>query len=156
MLSAGIDRAVRWGNGRWNDMVIEPLFSCPAWPTGDTAAMKSVQKLGLAAAFDTFTLLRDRDDSNAWSDWFAAARLKMRKRADTLIIPDPNVRVQAVIDGQGVALNDALIAPELSAGRAHRLCDTELADYGYFLAYPPGSMANPDIETFRDWIRHQV
>ncbi|HMB75441.1 MAG TPA: LysR substrate-binding domain-containing protein [Kiloniellaceae bacterium] len=154
--SEGIDLAIRWGNGRWTDVELEPLFACPAWPTGDAAALKAVQGRGLAAAFDDFTLLRDRDDSRAWSDWFAAAGLKMRARPDTLIIPDPNVRVQAVIDGQGVALNDALLVSELSAGRLHRLSGYELSDYGYFLAYAPGAADNPDVQAFRDWIRGQA
>ena len=151
--SEGIDLAIRWGNGLWSDLVIESLFACPAWPTGNAAALEAVRQHGLASAFDGFTLLRDRDDSNAWSDWFAAAGLIMRKRPDTLIIPDPNVRVQAVIDGQGVALNDALATTELSAGTMHRLCEEELADYGYFLTYPAGALENPDLQAFRDWIK---
>lgn len=154
--SAGIDLAIRWGTGRWRDVAIEPLFACPAWPVGNAAAWHAVQSLGLQGAFDTFTLLRDRDDSNAWSDWFAAARLGFRTKPDSLIIPDPNVRVQAVIDGQGVGLNDALLEPELRAGALHRLCEAELGDYGYFLAYPAGALANPDIGAFIGWIKRQV
>ena len=151
--SEGIDLAIRWGNGQWSDLVIESLFACPAWPTGNAAALEAVRQHGLASAFDGFTLLRDRDDSNAWSDWFAAAGLIMRKRPDTLIIPDPNVRVQAVIDGQGVALNDALATTELSAGTMFKLCEEELSDYGYFLAYPAGALDNPDLQAFRHWIK---
>jgi DNA-binding transcriptional LysR family regulator len=83
LASEGIDLAIRWGDGRWSDQVIEPLFACPAWPTGNAAALEAVWQHGLAAAFDGFTLLRDRDDSHAWSDWFAAAGLTMRKRLDT-------------------------------------------------------------------------
>lgn len=153
LASEGIDIAIRWGNGQWKDIAIEPLFTCPAWPTGNAAALEAVNRVGLAAAFDTFSLLRDRDDSEAWSDWFAAAGLVMRKRPDTLIIPDPNVRVQAVINGQGVALNDELVSAELSAGTMHRLCEQELSNYGYFLAYPMGALDNADIQAFRNWIK---
>lgn len=153
---AGIDLAVRWGKGAWKDVAIEPLFACPAWPAGNGQAAAAVQRLGLRQAFETFTLLRDREDSTAWSDWFAAAGLDFHKKPDTLIIPDPNVRVQAVIDGQGVALNDALLAPELAAGTVHRLCAPSLADYGYYLAYPAGAMANGDIAAFAAWMRRQI
>lgn len=154
--SEGVDLAVRWGGGNWTGAAIEPLFTCPAWPAGNAAALEAVNMLGPEAAFDSFTLLDDRDDSTAWSDWFAAAGLTMRKRPDTLIIPDPNVRVQAVIDGQGVALNDDLLAAELCAGSLHRLCAEELSDYGYFLAYSAGALDNPDIQAFRDWIKAQA
>lgn len=149
----GIDLAIRWGNGSWSDAAIEKLFACPAWPSGNAEALEQVRERGLTAAFEGFTLLRDRDDSTAWTQWYKMAGLPYRHRADTLIIPDPNVRVQAVIDGQGVALNDALIDAEIEAGRLFRLSPVELADFGYFLAYPPGSMSNPDVADFADWLR---
>ncbi|WP_136657804.1 LysR substrate-binding domain-containing protein [Nitratireductor sp. XY-223] len=149
----GIDLAVRWGNGDWDDVVIEDLFPCPAWPTGNRGALERVERDGLEAAFDAFTLLRDREDSDAWSRWYAVAGLPHNGRADTLIIPDPNVRVQAVMDGQGVALNDALVDPEIEAGRLKRLSTFELSDYGYFLAYEAGAMNNPDVDVFRRWLK---
>ena len=149
----GIDLAIRWGNGDWNDVSIEKLFACPAWPCGDEHSLKQVQELGLEAAFESFTLLRDREDSNAWSHWFKVAGLNYMGRADTLIIPDPNVRVQAIIDGQGIALNDGLVEAELQAGRLCRLSDAQLSDYGYYLAYTEDAMQNPDVEAFASWLK---
>ena len=152
----GVDLAIRWGNGKWNDVAIQPLFSCVAWPTGNQDALNQVRSNGIEKAFEDFTLLRDRDDSNAWSDWYGAAGLPYQGRADTLIIPDPNVRVQAVIDGQGVALNDELVEPEITGGKLHRLSNIELSDFGYFLASPAGAMSNPDIEAFASWIKRNA
>jgi len=149
----GVDLAIRWGNGGWNDVRIEKLFACPAWPCGDANALSQVRDLGLGAAFEQFTLLRDRQDSTAWSQWFEAAGLPYMGQTDSLIIPDPNVRVQAVIDGQGVALNDMLVEAEIQAGRLHRLFDAELSDFGYYLAYPSDAMSNPDVGAFADWLR---
>ena len=93
-------------------------------------------------------LLHDRDGSQAWIDWHAAAGLPYRAMRDGLVIPDPNVRVQAVIDGQGVALYDDLVAAELDAGRLTRISDVELADYGYHLAYQRGALDTPGLPTF--------
>lgn len=149
----GVDLAIRWGNGAWDDVEIEKLFACPAWPCGDATALSQVRNLGLETAFENFTLLRDREDSTAWSQWFDVAGLPYLGQADTLIIPDPNVRVQAVIDGQGVALNDILVDAEIQAGRLHRLCDAELSDFGYYLAYPSDAMSNPDVGAFADWLK---
>ena len=75
-----------------------------------------------------------------------------RPTRDDLVVPDPNVRVQAVIDGQGVALNDALVASELSSGQLFQISPVELSDYGYYLAYPRGTLSNPALQAFRDWI----
>ena len=152
----GVDLAIRWGNGAWTDVRIEKLFACPAWPCGDADTLNQVRQLGLETAFENFTLLRDREDSTAWSQWFDAAGLTYMRRTDTLIIPDPNVRVQAVIDGQGVALNDALVEIEIQAGRLHRLSDAELSDFGYYLAYPSDAVANPDVGAFADWLKQVV
>lgn len=149
----GIDIAIRWGRGEWTDMTIEPLFPCPAWPTGNAQAAAKIAKLGQEQAFSEMTLLRDRPDSNAWSEWYAAAGIRYQGQTDTLLIPDPNVRVQAVIDGQGIALNDKLAQDEIDAGHLCRLSDTALDDYGYFLAYAPGALANPDIDAFATWLR---
>jgi DNA-binding transcriptional LysR family regulator len=152
----GIDLAIRWGNGKWDDVAIQPLFICPAWPAGNLDALNRMQGNDIEKAFEGFTLLRDHDDSTAWSEWYAAVGLPYQRHADTLIIPDPNVRVQAVIDGQGVALNDELVEAEITAGKLHRLSNIELSDFGYFLAFPAGAMSNPDIEAFASWIKRKA
>ncbi len=148
----GIDLAIRWGRGDWTDVTIRPLFLCPAFATGTPEAVALVHKVGLQAALRQFTLLADRSGNRAWEDWHRVAGLPLPSRTDVLTIADPNVRVQAVIDGQGIALNDALIAPELGDGRLVRLTGHQLEDYGYFLAYKPGAAENPDVAAFAEWL----
>lgn len=152
----GVDIAIRWGNGNWNDAVVTPFLPCPAYPVGDAAALTHAQSTGLQQALTTFTLLRDHDDSNAWTDWLDVAQLAHKSRRDTLIIPDPNVRVQAVIDGQGIALMDALIDRELEEGKLFHLSEQSLRDYGYFLVRPLGSPVPKSAQAFADWLQTQV
>ncbi|MEM7257900.1 MAG: LysR substrate-binding domain-containing protein [Pseudomonadota bacterium] len=149
-----VDLAIRWGRGQWTDCEIIPLMWCAAWPTGNREATNLVQQQGLACAFRQFTLLRDREDSNAWSHWFKLAGLSIDTRMDSLIIPDPNVRVQAVLDGQGVALNDELVSNELQRRELFRLSEIELGDYGYHLAYEKSSLQNTVVSAFLEWISH--
>ena len=151
--SQGIDLAIRWGDGRWPDQKTQLLFSCPAWPCGNASARRQVENLGLAAAFEQFTLLHDRQHSDAWKRWYAKAGLAYTEREDSLIIPDPNVRVEAVIDHQGIALNDALIERELTEARLFRLSDVELSDYGYHLVYTASSESNPVVGEFVQWLQ---
>ncbi len=151
-----IDLAIRWGDGGWTDMAIEPMFSCPAFATGASGSNALVEELGLEQVLSQMTLLKDREGSPSWQDWHSEAGLPYRKKADTLVIPDPNVRVQAVIDGQGLALNDALVDPELQSGRLDRLSQVQLDSYGYFLAYRPGTRSNPDIDAFAQWLLDQA
>lgn len=148
----GIDMAIRWGKGDWTDLAVERLFLCPARPTAGKATARRIEQDGLEAVLPDLPLLQDRDGSTAWIDWHRAAGLPYRSTRDDLVVPDPNVRVQAVIDGQGLALNDDLVANEIAAGTLFRVSEVELADYGYFLAYPKGALATPGLKAFRDWI----
>ena len=148
----GIDVAIRWGNGEWNDLKSERLFACPAWPCGDKAALASVKKNGLKQAFSQFTLLHDRQQSKAWHQWFLLAGMDFPEREGKLIIPDPNVRVEAVTDGQGVALNDALVEREIRDKRLYRLSEIELSDYGYYLVYSTASESSELAAAFAHWI----
>lgn len=150
--AAGIDMAIRWGRGDWTDLEIERLFPCPAKPVAGASVAKQIEDLGIEAALPSLTLLQDRDGSQAWLDWHKAAGLPYRPARDDLVIADPNVRVQAVIDGQGVALYDSLVAAELSAGQLIQVSAVELSDYGYYLAYPKGALDKPALKAFRDWI----
>ncbi len=150
----GIDLAIRWGKGEWPNASPEPIFPCAAFPVGNQAAADLVQSEGMENALLKLTLLRDRDASTAWSDWFDKVGLEFHGRTDTLIIPDPNVRVQAVIDGQGIALNDMLVENELQLGVLHKLSPMELNEYGYFIVYPESNknILNPCVEKFLEWL----
>ena len=151
----GVDIAIRWGNGNWQDATITAFLPLPAFPVGDARAFQLVKSDGVKNAISKLTLLRDHDDSNAWTDWLNAAGLPHQSRRDTLIIPDPNVRVQAVIDGQGIALMDRLVSRELNDARLFRLSSVELSDYGYFLARPHRKEPSAIVDTFIDWISRQ-
>lgn len=152
----GIDMAIRWGRGQWSDVEIDPLLPCPAFITAGAGIARRIAEEGLPGVIGDLVLLHDRDGSEAWHDWHAAAGLPYANTHNELVIPDPNVRVQAVIDGQGIALNDDLIADEIAAGRLHRVSPVELTDYGYYLAYPPGALDAPALKDFRDWITDEA
>jgi DNA-binding transcriptional LysR family regulator len=149
-----LDLAVRWGKGGWHepDYEIELIFACPALLTTSAEIGKRIETEGLEQTISSQTLLHDRDGSAAWLDWFAAAQIESSGSSDNLVIPDPNVRVQAVIDGQGIALYDRLVDDEVAAGRLYQYRPVSLADYGYYLVYPRALDRGPAIKTFRDWI----
>ncbi|WP_371225325.1 LysR substrate-binding domain-containing protein [Roseovarius sp. 2305UL8-3] len=151
-----VDLAIRWGAGDWRDVEVTPFMPMPAFPVGNKAAFEQVKALGLAHAITSFTLLRDRDDSNAWTDWLQTARLPQQTRRDVLIVPDPNVRVQAVIDGQGIALMDDLIKRELDRGKLFRLSEFELSHYGYFLVHSRRKRPSETVVAFFDWAQRQI
>lgn len=148
----GVDLAIRWGNGNWKEGTVTLFMPMPPYPVGNRSAADLVNSLGMEEAISNLTLLRDRDDSSAWSDWLSAARLPSQSRRDVLIVPDPNVRVQAVIDGQGIALMDDLVRDDLKAEQLFRLSDTDLPDYGYYLFQPYSAASSEAVQAFSNWI----
>ena len=147
-----LDLMIRWGKADWDDAETELLFNCPAGATAGRDVAEMVEAIGLEAALPELTLLHDCEGSTAWQQWYEAAGLDYRPKQDPLVIPDPNVRVEAVINGQGIALNDALISAEIDANRLYQISPIELSEYGYFLAYGKGSLNNPILQAFREWI----
>ncbi|MEM7069769.1 MAG: LysR substrate-binding domain-containing protein [Pseudomonadota bacterium] len=146
-----VDLVIRWGNGNWNDGIVTCLFLCPAFATGPMGIKKQIAAEGITHQ----TLLRDWKGSTAWREWHEMAGLEFEPRKDSLIIPDPNVRVQAVIDGQGLALNDRLISSELESGKMERILDHALEDYGYFLVELPAANGNPAAQSFAKWLHEE-
>ena len=146
-----VDLAIRWGAGNWTDVTADRLFPCPAFATGAAGTNGDIAKNGISSQ----TLLKDWENSTAWEDWHKVAGIPFEPKGDTLVIPDPNVRVQAVMDGQGLALNDELVSAELKAGLLEQVTENRLEDYGYFLAYMPGAKANTAVMMFANWLLEQ-
>ena len=153
-----LDMAIRWGKGDWNeqDFEVELIFACPAMLTTSRDTGLRIETEGISNVISGLVLLHDRDSSEAWADWFGAADIEWSPGSDDLVIPDPNVRVQAVIDGQGVALYDFLVDDEVAAGRLYQYRPVSLDAYGYYLVYPRGIDPGSAIKTFRDWIMQEA
>ncbi|OED43548.1 hypothetical protein AB833_03530 [Chromatiales bacterium (ex Bugula neritina AB1)] len=149
----GIDLAIRWGKGDWTDAQSSLLFRCPAWPCGNKSVYQAVQKHGLEPVLKSTALLHDTEHSSAWPEWFSTAGIAYHKPANNLIIPDPNVRVQAVIDGQGIALNDALVQHELREGKLFQIAGVKLEEYGYYLASRKYSNTSPEADALIRWLK---
>jgi DNA-binding transcriptional LysR family regulator len=153
-----LDLAIRWGKGDWNeaDFEVELIFPCPAMLTTSRATGLRIETEGIENVISDLTLLHDRDGSEAWAEWFNAAGIEWSPGPDDLVIPDPNVRVQAVIDGQGAALYDFLVDDEVATDRLYQYRPVSLDDYGYHLVYPRGLAPASAIDTFRDWIMQEA
>jgi len=147
-----IDMAIRWGNGDWNDLQSELIFLSPAFITVGKEIANKCQQHGLEKTIQEQRLLHDHQDSVVWQEWFELAGITYQEQHDKLVIPDPNVRVQAVIDGQGIAINDQLINTEIQNKTIFKVSEVSLDNYGYFLVYPPEALENSALDDFRRWI----
>ena len=150
--SVRVDMAVLWGIGGWEGHKCELLLSLPAVPTANHAVAEQVRQLGLAEAVRQLPLLGDSSGDSGWKAWHAAAGLPYAPSRSSLTIPDSNSRVQAVVDGQGIALWDDLVAPEIDDGTLVRLSDVGVKDAGYRILFTERPMSQ-SAEAFLDWLR---
>ena len=151
MRSLKIDMAVLWGIGGWEGHKSELLLSLPAVPTANRALAEQVKQLGLAEAVRQLPLLGDSSGDAGWRAWHKAAGLPYAPSRSSLTIPDSNSRVQAVVDGQGIALWDDLVASEFGNGTLVRLSDVRVENAGYFLVFTDQPMSQ-SAEAFLDWL----
>ena len=152
MRSLKIDMAVLWGIGGWEGHKSELLLSLPAVPTANRVLAEQIKQLGLAEAVRQLPLLGDSSGDAGWRAWHKAAGLPYAPSRASLTIPDSNSRVQAVVDGQGIALWDDLVASEVGAGTLVRLSDVRVENAGYFLVFTDQPMSQ-SAEAFLDWLR---
>ena len=156
LAQSDIDVAICWGSGKWTNFEHHLLFKCPARPTANSSVAAKVREIGMNRALREIPLLADSSGSTGWQEWHHKAGLDYRPMQNRLVIPDSNDRVQAVIDGQGIALWDALVQNELDSGELCYLSEVALDDVGYYLVYTAlATDRNAVVETFIDWISHQ-
>ena len=78
--------------------------------------------------------------------------LQLNQSQNGLSIAGSNSRVQAVVDGQGIALWDKLVTPEVNSGHLQYLSDIWLDEYGYYVHAKEVSAENKALRLFSDWL----
>ena len=152
MESIDADISICWAKEGMIDAPHERLFACPACPTGNSYIAHKVRKEGLDNVILSTPLLLDSSESKGWQDWFDLAGLDFSQSQKGLSVADSNSRVQAVIDGQGIALWDQLVTPEVNSGHLQYLSDIWLDEYGYYVHANEGGVENKALKLFLDWL----
>ena len=149
-----VDLAIMWGVGEWKEYESRLLLRLPTVPTANATIAKKVESLGIEAAVRQVPLLGDSSGDTGWRAWHEAAGLPYLPSKSSLVIPDSNSRVQAVIDGQGIALWDDLVAPEIKSGQLVKLTDRKLDTSGYYLVFTKDPHA-AQVQVMLDWLLAQ-
>ena len=153
--SVNADFAILWGIGAWPGIDSELLLPCPAVPTASPDLAAQAEEIGLEEALRTLPLLGDSSGDAGWRAWHQAAGLPYRPSRTSLTIPDSNSRVQAVIDGQGLGLWDAMVQPEFDRGALVAVSDVWLENAGYYIVMPAPSL-KPAAEGFLQWLQQEA
>jgi len=150
-----VDLAILWGVGEWKEYESRLLLRLPSVPTANATIAKEVRILGIEAAVKQVPLLGDSSGDTGWRAWHRAVGLPYLPSKSSLTIPDSNSRVQAVIDGQGIALWDRLVAPEIKSGQLVELTDRKLDTSGYYLVFTKEPHA-AQVQAMISWLLVQT
>ncbi len=98
-----LDLAIAWRHADFPGTVCEPLMRLRYVPMCSPRLLSEVGAPRSPRDLANFTLLQERGDS-IWAEWFAAANAQMPRFKRTIVFDNYDVVVQAVLQGQGIAM----------------------------------------------------
>ena len=147
------DIEVRFGVGKYPDLVTEKLFEEPVFPVVSPAYLTSIGGIDTPADMKKAQLLRSALEP--WQPWFEAAGLDWPEPSQGLRIDDLGLLLEAVRHGYGVALTRRHFASEMIArGDIVQLFDIALAtpQHAYYLVYERGVRDRPEVDAMLNWM----
>jgi LysR family glycine cleavage system transcriptional activator len=147
------DLEVRFGAGKYPDMVTEKLLEEPAFPVASPAYLEKIGGLSRPEDLRKATLLRSALE--LWQPWFEAAGLDWAEPDKALRVDDLGLLLEAIKHGHGVGLTRKHFAEQmLASGEVVRLFDVCLASppHAYYVVYEPPAHPRPEVQLFIDWL----
>jgi DNA-binding transcriptional LysR family regulator len=154
--NTALDLSIFWCDPEVEDMDVEVLFTSNTRPLASPESVARVHALGLENAVWEIPLLPDASGMAAWRDWHDLAGLTFMPRKNALSLPDANSRLQAVIAGNGLGMQDAFAEPEIESGHLVWISDLALTNFAYCISLPTKGTITAAAKLFRDWIRAQA
>ena len=152
----GVDVAIRYGYGGWQDFAQRKLFHETLFPVASPRYAGGKMPQG-AAELGKSVLLRCT--RQPWLPWFLAAGFTtLREPQAGPTFDDLGLALQAAQQGDGIALaRHSLVQAELAQGSLQRLFEVGLEDArAYWMLWRPGSRKAAAVEAFVEWISSEV
>ena len=153
----GVDFVIRYGRGGWPGLDSELLFSKTMAVVCAPKILEERSRPLVYADLADYRLIVT-DGYQYWRAWFRHAGAEEIKPKSVLDVMDANVAIQAVLEGQGIAiLPEILIRGELEAGRLVQAFPETLAtELGYYIAHTERRKMKPHVIDAMDWIRQEA
>lgn len=153
----GIDLGINWGAGDWPGVTKEKILDGSLTPLLSPALLDRIGPLTDPTHLLNQTLLYEFDIDH-WKMWFEAAGIAMPITVASLRLSDSHALRRAAIDGHGVALFFAALAPEdlASTRLVQPFALTVHAGYDYYLNYPADGDLTAKGKAFRRWLRAEI
>lgn len=152
-----IDLAIRYGQGRYEDMqailLLQDRFAPVASPALQVTNVQSLLQRPLLH----FDWARPASLDLSWSAWARAAGVPQLDVASGIRFSEESHAIQAAIAGQGVALLSlVLIQEELKLGLLESRLEPILEGYAYYVVRPLRATRSPAAVTVENWLLQQA
>lgn len=152
----GVDVAIRYGAGDWQNMHVERLAEEEVFPV---CGPNMIADSGLREPADLLAApLLHGEVTEGWREWFELADVVVARTPDGPRFKDSCALIQAAIDGQGVTLaQGSLVATDLREGRLRRPFSQAIQSrFAFHLVCPPGALRRTKVAAFRDWVSKEM
>lgn len=158
---AGIDLAIRYGNGRWPEVDAIHLMDNEIFPVCAPAYLKEMRQLREPADLLNETLLHLVQFDRNWVTWEAWLRefgVKGPPSSRGLEFDSYLILVQAALDGQGIALGGGRLAEDsVERGALVRPIEASVrSERAFHLITPRNVPLSEPAKLFRDWILNEA
>ncbi len=153
----GIDLAVRYGAGIWDNVVADHMFENDIFPVCSPDYLKASGGLNDLSDLQNATLLKlNQSDRNwvRWGTWLAHFGIDEAIKNRALYFDHYMLLIHAAIRGEGVALCGGRLAEDLiERGELVRPIDVALkSEYSFYLLRPANQALRPHAASFREWL----
>lgn len=151
-----LDLTVFWCKPTAFEREAEFLYPSRTGPLANPEIAAQVKEIGLAQAVREIPLLPDASGMEGWREWHHLAGVPYSPQHKPVHLPDANSRLQAVISGHGIALQDELAKPEVEAGQLVWISELFLTDYAYCLIRGINQQLSTSASDFQNWLKSQT
>lgn len=121
-------------------------------PACSPSILTGAKALNTPGDLKNHSLLHGRGQ-RAWREWLALAGVPELSPVFDEVYEDTNVRLQAAVEGEGVALVfPEMVADEIDSGRLVCPFDTRLTTYSYYVVTPKSRFDNRNVRRFQRWL----
>ena len=147
------DVEIRFGAGRYPNIVTAKLFEEPAFVVASPRYLAQIAPVRVPADLRHATLLRSALEP--WQPWFEAAGLDWAEPTGGVRVDDLGLLLEAIKHGHGIGLSREHFARAmLASGEIVRLFDIQLATppHAYYVVYDQQVRTRPEVALFIDWL----
>ena len=149
--------AVDWGDGHWPGLDTKFLLNIAYSPIVSPSLLDRFGSLSTPTDLAHFPIIHQQDRGE-WHEWLRLAGAPNVKLQNEITLTDSNMVVQAVLNGQGVALGIfPFMNSEVDCGSIVRPFETKLhPKRSYHLLTRPNARETSEIKTLCEWIESEI